>query len=209
MTSKVGAVESVRGCDDLCWRSETQVRFSEASVMRSLLPAALSEFTVDLWAFVENIEANGSTIDQFLVGIPTTSGTVRVTYNDTISISRCTTALDTLQQIPVGVWTRVAVTATRFGHVQLFLNGVGAFSGMLAETSECATNNSVIQLGRGTSDIAAHLTPGSPVSLQLTRWLFSVADSFDNNSETTFFHGVVDEVQLQSQPLPHTWMSHY
>lgn len=132
--------------------------------MRTSLPVSLSEFTVELWAFVDNIKANGATVDQFLVGLPTTSGTVKMTYNETISISRCATTLDTLQQIPIGVWTRVAVTASRFGHIQLFLNGARAFSGMLAETSDCATNNSVAQLGRGASDSAVHLTPGSPVA---------------------------------------------
>lgn len=142
-------VQNILECEQSCTQYDTQVRFTNNSVLRSPNPSPNLEFSVAFWVLVDE-----STIpdNQPLMLYNTENGTLSVTYNGTILIERCNATIDTLQPLDT-VWTEVAITTDSSGNVNVYMSRTLVATAWLNLGHVCKSpNDSYIQFGKGKTD---------------------------------------------------------
>lgn len=135
-------------CSKSCGDTETQLQFTDLSVLRSANSFEIPEngFTVEFWARQNFAVTNSS---QVLLLYGNTSSSIGILVGDSIMVSRCRNFLSIPHRLIEEVWIHIAITFGINDEVIAYLDGQPAFTGVLS-SDQCATPMfSYLQFGRG------------------------------------------------------------
>ncbi|KAI9995616.1 hypothetical protein PInf_012681 [Phytophthora infestans] len=149
------SLTSLGQCRTLCTAVETQLRFTSESIVRSAQMVSLSideAFTIEFWVYLEHLSLSSSD-QQLLLLYGSQDGSLSITLNSYLLISRCQNELRVPRGLPLQTWTHLAVIFSASHEVTVLMNGVEMATGRLSKENCKAPAYAYLQLGRDTMDI--------------------------------------------------------
>ncbi|KAG2939403.1 hypothetical protein PC115_g3107 [Phytophthora cactorum] len=146
---------SLSQCRTLCTAVETQLRFTPESIVRSAQMISLSineAFTVEFWVYLEHLSPSSSD-QQLLLLHGSQEGSLSVTLNSYLLISRCQNQLRIPHGLPLETWTHLAIVFGADNEVTVLMNGVEMADGRLSKENCDVPAYAYLQLGRDTMNI--------------------------------------------------------
>lgn len=137
-------------CLKLCTATETQIRFTSNSTVRSSQMMYLpinDNITFEMWVYLDN-SGSSFTEEQLLLVYGTSEKSMAITMNSYIMISRCNNQLRIPRGIPFERWTHVSIVFSGDNAVKVLFNGYTVAD---AQLGKCTLPTlAYLQLGRDT-----------------------------------------------------------
>ncbi|KAF1792546.1 Immunoglobulin-like fold [Phytophthora cactorum] len=181
---------SLSQCRTLCTAVETQLRFTPESIVRSAQMISLSineAFTVEFWVYLEHLSPSSSD-QQLLLLHGSQEGSLSVTLNSYLLISRCQNQLRIPHGLPLETWTHLAIVFGADNEVTVLMNGVEMADGRLSKENCNVPAYAYLQLGRDVyASYETNIVHSDMIlvfhfnSVHKTNWYSSGAEGSANN----------------------------
>ncbi|KAG1703122.1 hypothetical protein DVH05_008034 [Phytophthora capsici] len=142
-------------CHSLCSSTETQLKITSESIVRSIQTIAIpvaGDFTIEFWVYLDN-PSTSFIYRQLLLLYGSQEGALSIMINGDLVISRCNNQLRVPHGLPLHKWTHLAFVFTADNKVIILIQGVKMAEGLLSKSNCRIPTYAYLQLGRDALDI--------------------------------------------------------